>query len=163
MLLYGFNANVLRLVYLVAHHVVTRKQLLQELCLFRLHCLDDELIIAGEVKPGTASTGVGQLYQRLIAYGVLKFKVRQQFKPNNVLQSTQGKFTPHCREPECEFGSPPSPDSRLVWCQRALWSSEKPVGRMFSDGNLGSDVPGSGCYPHWNTYKIFVSLAICNF
>lgn len=51
-----------------AHHVVTRKQFLQELGLFGLHRLDDELVIAGEVKPGAARARVGQLDQRLLAY-----------------------------------------------------------------------------------------------
>lgn len=59
-----------------AHHVVTRQQLLQELCLFVLHRLDDELVIAGEVEPGAAGAGVGQLDQRLVADGVLKRRVK---------------------------------------------------------------------------------------
>lgn len=49
------------------HHVVTREELLQELCLFMLHSLDDELIIAGEVEAGAAGPRVGQLDQRLFA------------------------------------------------------------------------------------------------
>lgn len=40
-----------------------------------LHRLDDELIVAGEVEPGTAGPWVGQLDQRLIAHGVLKFRI----------------------------------------------------------------------------------------
>lgn len=58
----------------IAHHIVTRKQLLQELCLFMLHCLNNELIIAGEVEPGAAGPRVGQLNQGLITDGVLKFR-----------------------------------------------------------------------------------------
>lgn len=61
----------------IAHHVITWEQLLQELCLFMLHRLDDELIVAGEVEPGTAGTWVGQLDQGLIAHGVLKFRTIQ--------------------------------------------------------------------------------------
>lgn len=61
----------------IAHHVITREQLLQELCLFMLHRLDDELIVAGEVEPGTAGAWVGQLDQGLIAHGVLKFRIIQ--------------------------------------------------------------------------------------
>lgn len=59
-----------------AHHVVTRKQFLQELGLFVLHGLDDELVVAGKVEPGAAGAGVGQLDQRLIADGILR--VREQ-------------------------------------------------------------------------------------
>ncbi len=51
---------------------------MQELGLFMLHRLNDELIIAGEVEPGAAGAGVGQLNQRLITDGVLKFRVMQQ-------------------------------------------------------------------------------------
>lgn len=58
----------------IAHHIVTRKQLLQELRLFMLHRLNNELIIAGEVEPGAAGTGVGQLNQGLITDGILKFR-----------------------------------------------------------------------------------------
>ena len=60
------------------HHVVTRKQLLQKLRLFVLHRLDYELIITSEVEPRTAGTRVGQLDQRFVADGVLKFKKMQQ-------------------------------------------------------------------------------------
>lgn len=42
-----------------------------------LHRLDDELIVAGEVEPGTAGAWVGQLDQGLIAHGVLKFRTIQ--------------------------------------------------------------------------------------
>lgn len=62
----------------IAHHVITREQLLQELCLFMLHRLDDELIVAGEVEPGTAGAWVGQLNQGLVAHGVLKFRIMQE-------------------------------------------------------------------------------------
>jgi len=55
-----------------AHHVVTREQLLQELGLLVLHRLDDELVVAGEVEPGAAGPGVGQLDQRLVAHRVLQ-------------------------------------------------------------------------------------------
>ena len=44
-----------------AHHVITRKQLLQKLSLFMLHCFNNELIVAGDVEPGTAGTWVAQL------------------------------------------------------------------------------------------------------
>lgn len=37
-----------------------------------LHRLDDELVVAGEVEPGAAGSGVGQLDQGLVADGVLK-------------------------------------------------------------------------------------------
>lgn len=37
-----------------------------------LHCFDDELIIAGEVEPGTAGTRVGQFNQGLVTDRVLK-------------------------------------------------------------------------------------------
>lgn len=56
-----------------AHHVVTWKQLLQELSLFMLHRFNNELVIAGEVEPGAAGTGVGQLDQGLVTDGKLKF------------------------------------------------------------------------------------------
>lgn len=62
-----------------AHHVVTRKQLLQELGLFMLHRLNNELIVAGEVEPGTAGAWVGQLDQGLITDGVLKFRRMQPY------------------------------------------------------------------------------------
>lgn len=83
-----------------AHHVVPRKQLLQELGLFMLHRLNDELIIAGEVEPGTAGAGVGQLDQGLITHGVLKFRVMQQSQHEQVLQSSQLKLPPHRAESE---------------------------------------------------------------
>lgn len=54
------------------YHVVTREQLLQELCLLVHHCLDDELIIACDVEQGAAGTGVRQLNQGLVAQRVLK-------------------------------------------------------------------------------------------
>lgn len=57
-----------------SHHVVTRKQLLQELGLFGLHRLDDELVVARQVEPGAAGSGVGQLDQRLVTEGVLKHR-----------------------------------------------------------------------------------------
>lgn len=75
-----------------AYHVVTRKQLLQELSLFMLHSLNDKLIIAGEVKPGTAGARVGQLDQRLLTDGVLQFRMMQ----DNVLQLTLWKLSPYC-------------------------------------------------------------------
>lgn len=59
-----------------AHHVITRQQLLQELGLLVLHRLDDELVVAGEVEPGAAGSGVGQLNQGLVADGVLKCRAR---------------------------------------------------------------------------------------
>ena len=55
-----------------AHHVVPWEELLQKLRLFMLHCLDDELVVAGEIEPGATSPGIGQLDQRLVAYGVLR-------------------------------------------------------------------------------------------
>lgn len=75
-----------------AHHVVTGKQLLEELGLFMLHRLNDELIVAGEVEPGTAGAGVGQLDQRLITHGVLKFRVTQQCHHEQVSQSNRLKL-----------------------------------------------------------------------
>lgn len=83
-------------VCLAAYHVVTRKQLLQELSLFMLHSFNDELIIAGEVEPGTAGAGVGQLDQRLLTDGVLQFRMMQ----DNVLQLTQWKLSPRCADSE---------------------------------------------------------------
>lgn len=56
-----------------AHHVVTGKEFLQEFSLFMLHSLNDELIVAGQVEPGTAGPGVGQLKQRFVTDGVLEF------------------------------------------------------------------------------------------
>ena len=43
------------------HHVISGEQLLKELCLFVLHCLDDELIIIGEVKDAAARPWVTEL------------------------------------------------------------------------------------------------------
>lgn len=54
-----------------AHHVVAGQQLLQELGLLVHHCLDDELVIAGDVEQGAAGTRVGQLDQWLVAQRVL--------------------------------------------------------------------------------------------
>ena len=54
------------------HHVVAREQFLQKLCLFVLHCLNDKLIVAGQVEPGTAGPGVGEFDQRFIAHRVLR-------------------------------------------------------------------------------------------
>lgn len=39
-----------------------------------LHRLDDEFVITGEVEPGTAGAGVGQLYQWFIAHRILECK-----------------------------------------------------------------------------------------
>ena len=55
-----------------AHHVVSWEELLQKLRLFMLHRLDDERVVAGEIEPGATSPGIGQLDQRLFAYGVLR-------------------------------------------------------------------------------------------
>lgn len=136
------------LVCLTAYHVVTRKQLLQELCLFMLHSLNDELIIAGKVEPGTAGAGVGQLDQRLLTDGVLQFQMIQ----GNVWQLTQRKLSRHWLRRILHW-----PNSHRVWCQTALWSSERPAGRTFSDGNLGNDALESGCFPRLNANKIYVS------
>lgn len=59
-----------------------------------LHRFDDELIITGEVEPGTAGARVGQLYQWLVANGVLKFRMTQGNQRNKSLQSNQRKVTP---------------------------------------------------------------------
>lgn len=121
-----------------SHHVVTRKQFLEELGLFVLHRLDDELVVAGEIEPGAAGSGVGQLDQRLVTDGELKVTRQQR----------QLKFWSFCSECATVW-SPLWPDSRQVWCQTALWSSETPAARKSSGGSLGSDEPASGCSPHW--------------
>lgn len=42
-----------------------------------LHSFNDKLIIAGQVEPRTAGTGVGELDQRLVTDGVLQFRMMQ--------------------------------------------------------------------------------------
>jgi len=42
----------------LAYHVVAGQQLLQELCLFVLNCLDDKLVITGHVEEGSAGPRV---------------------------------------------------------------------------------------------------------
>lgn len=43
-----------------------------------LHRLDDELVVAGEVEPGAAGAGVGQLDEGLVTHGVLQSTTRQR-------------------------------------------------------------------------------------
>lgn len=74
---------------------------MQELGLFMLHRLNNELIIAGEVEPGTAGAWVGQLDQGLITDGVLKFRRMQPYLSiKRLLQSNQLKLLPHRAESE---------------------------------------------------------------
>lgn len=77
------------------HHVVTRKQLLQELGLFGLHRLDDELVIAGQVEPGAAGSGVGQLDKRLVTEGVLKQGRRPASRVAQPAQALTPPLSPH--------------------------------------------------------------------
>lgn len=44
-----------------------------------LHCLNNELVITGEVEPGTAGARVGQLDQGLLTDGVLKLRMIQHY------------------------------------------------------------------------------------
>lgn len=89
----------------IAHHVITRQQLLQELGLLVLHRLDDELVVAGEVEPGAAGSGVGQLNQGLVADGVLQCRAR--------LLAGASLATPSPAEPK-RGDSARSPDSHPV-------------------------------------------------
>ena len=43
---------------LVKVHVVTRQKLLQEFAFFMLHCLDDELIVIGQIEDGSRGAGI---------------------------------------------------------------------------------------------------------
>lgn len=54
------------------YHIVSRQQLLQELCLFVLNCFNDEFVIAGHVEDGTTGPRVEELNEWLIAEWVLR-------------------------------------------------------------------------------------------
>ena len=54
-----------------AHHEVSRQEFLEELGLFVLNSLDDELVVAGHVEERPAGSGVRQLDQRLVAQRIL--------------------------------------------------------------------------------------------
>lgn len=49
-----------------SHHVVSRQQLLEELCLLVLDGFDDELVVSGYVEDGAAGSWIGQLNQWLV-------------------------------------------------------------------------------------------------
>lgn len=53
------------------YHVVSRKEFLKKLCLFVLNSFDDELIIAGYVEDGSASSRICQLNQGLVTKRIL--------------------------------------------------------------------------------------------
>ncbi len=57
---------------LLTHHVVSRKQLLQELSLFVQDGLQDEFIVSSDVEDGAAGTGVRELDQGLITERILQ-------------------------------------------------------------------------------------------
>lgn len=63
---------VLRVCGVTSHHVVSRQQLLQKLCLLVHDGLDDELIVLGQVEHRATGPGVGQLNQGLVTQGVLE-------------------------------------------------------------------------------------------
>lgn len=48
------------------HHVVSRKELLQEFSFLVHHSFYDEFIVAGDIEKGATGPGVGQLDQRLV-------------------------------------------------------------------------------------------------
>lgn len=48
------------------HHVVARKELLQEFSFLVHHSFYDEFIVAGDIEEGAAGTRVRQLNQRVI-------------------------------------------------------------------------------------------------
>ncbi len=56
----------------MTHHVVSRKQLLQELSLFVQDGLQDEFIVSSDVEDGAAGTGVRELDQGLITERILQ-------------------------------------------------------------------------------------------
>lgn len=55
----------------LTHHVVSRKELLQELSLFVLDGLDDELVVARHVENGATGAWIGQLDEGLVAERIL--------------------------------------------------------------------------------------------
>lgn len=48
------------------HHVVSRKELLQEFSFLVHHSFYDEFIVAGDIEEGAAGPRVGQLDQRVV-------------------------------------------------------------------------------------------------
>ncbi len=63
-------------VWRCAYHEVTRKEFLEELCLFVLNSLDDELVITRHIEDRPAGSGVRQLYQWLVTQRILNEKRR---------------------------------------------------------------------------------------
>lgn len=53
-------------------HVVLGQEFLQEVRLLVLHCLDDELVVGGDVEDRATGTGVREFSQLLGAQGVLQ-------------------------------------------------------------------------------------------
>lgn len=72
------------------HHVVARKELLQELSFLVHHSFDDEFIVAGDIEEGAAGPGVGQLNQRLVTQRVLG---REREREMMLSASTQGTLS----------------------------------------------------------------------
>lgn len=55
----------------MTHHVVSRKELLQELSLLVLDSLDDELVVTRDVENGAARAWIGQLDEGLVTERIL--------------------------------------------------------------------------------------------
>lgn len=80
-----------------AHHEVSRQQFLQKLCLFVLHGLDDELIVAGDVEKGAARARIRELNQGVVTQGILLPKQkenRNQFKNKHADRQHEGQTAP---------------------------------------------------------------------